>query len=66
MKDGAQVLLLDEITSALDQATEARVLTALRGRYPAALAATHRVQLPAQMGMEFLDLDALAGGDGAG
>lgn len=66
LKDGAQVLLLDEITSALDQATEARVLTALRGRYPAALAATHRVQLPAQMGMEFLDLDALAGGDGAG
>lgn len=57
---GAPVLLLDEITSALDGATEIEVLRRLHKRYPAALAATHRPQIPEQLGMDFLDLESLA------
>lgn len=38
----AKVLLLDEVTSALDPATAASLLDALRLRHPAALLATHR------------------------
>lgn len=53
----APVLLLDEITSALDERTEARLLRTLTARCPAALAATHRPALPRQLGMAFLALD---------
>ena len=56
---GAPVLLLDEITSSLDSTTEIAVLRHLHERYPAALAATHRPQIPQQLGMEFLDLESL-------
>lgn len=38
----AQVLLLDEITSALDRETESRVLDHLMSAYPSALIATHK------------------------
>ena len=55
---GAPVLLLDEITSALDGATETEVLGRLHERYPAALTATHRPQLPRELGMAFLDLES--------
>ena len=55
----APVLLLDEMTSALDGATEAQVLESLHSRCPAALASTHRPQLPQKLGMEFLNMDDL-------
>ena len=54
---GAQVLLLDEITSALDRETEAVVLKNLKERITAALAATHRPEIPAELGMELLRLN---------
>ena len=41
----ARVLLLDEITSALDMSTADALLTALKKDYPAALFATHRTDL---------------------
>ena len=53
---GAQVLLLDEITSALDRETETVVLNNLKERIPAALAATHRPEIPAELGMDLLHL----------
>ena len=53
---GAKVLLLDEITSALDRDTEAVVLKNLKETIPAALAATHRPEIPAELGMELLHL----------
>ena len=53
---GAKVLLLDEITSALDRDTEAVVLKNLKEAIPAALAATHRLEIPAELGMELLHL----------
>ena len=53
---GAKVLLLDEITSALDRDTEAVVLKNLKEAIPAALAATHRPEIPAELGMELLHL----------
>lgn len=53
---GAKVLLLDEITSALDRDTEAVVLKNLKEMIPAALAATHRPEIPAELGMELLHL----------
>ena len=53
---GAKVLLLDEITSALDRDTEAAVLKNLKEAIPAALAATHRPEIPAELGMELLHL----------
>lgn len=53
---GAKVLLLDEITSALDRDTEAIVLKNLKEAIPAALAATHRPEIPAELGMELLHL----------
>lgn len=56
---GAQVLLLDEITSALDRETEAVVLKNLKERIPAALAATHRPEIPAELGMELLQLNEM-------
>ena len=54
---GAQVLLLDEITSALDRETEMVVLKNLKERITAALAATHRPEIPAELGMELLRLN---------
>ena len=42
---GARVLLLDEITSSLDTPTAELLLTALQKDYPAALYATHRLDL---------------------
>ena len=53
---GAKVLLLDEITSALDRDTESVVLKNLKETIPAALAATHRPEIPAELGMELLHL----------
>lgn len=53
---GARVLLLDEITSALDRETESVVLKNLKERIPAALAATHRPEIPAELGMDLLHL----------
>ena len=53
---GASVLLLDEITSALDRDTEMVVLKNLKEAIPAALAATHRPEIPAELGMELLHL----------
>ena len=52
----AKVLLLDEITSALDRDTEMVVLKNLMQTIPAALAATHRPEIPAELGMELLHL----------
>lgn len=54
---GAPVLLLDEITSALDETTESELLRALTARCSSALAATHRPALPRELGMAFLALD---------
>lgn len=56
---GAEILLLDEITSALDRGTEAEVLETLRREYPAALTATHRTEIPERLGMERFDLEKL-------
>lgn len=52
-----RVLLLDEITSALDHETERRVLENLRRRCPAALISTHRPQVLSELGAEFLNLE---------
>lgn len=54
---GGQMLLLDEITSALDAATEQALLKALRASHPAALFATHHTALPAQLQAQVIDLD---------
>ncbi len=60
----SQVLLLDEITSALDAETERRVLHKLQAHYPAALTATHRTETPMEMQMCLLKLEEwTAGGE---
>ena len=57
---GGQMLLLDEITSALDSTTERLLMQALRASHPAALFATHHTALPAQLRAEIIDLDRTA------
>ena len=54
---GGEMLLLDEITSALDSATERSLLQALTKSHPAAIFATHHDQLPALLGAEIIDLN---------
>lgn len=54
---GGQMLLLDEITSALDSATEHALLQALRAAHPAALFATHHTSLPHDLQAQVIDLD---------
>ena len=54
---GAQVLLLDEITSALDRDTELRVLENLRERIPAAIAATHHPEMLNEPDVSRLELN---------
>lgn len=54
---GGQMLLLDEITSALDAATEQALLEALRASHPAALFATHHTALPPWLQAQVIDLD---------
>ena len=52
-------LLLDEITSALDEDTEAQLLTELTGAYPAAVFATHHSALPGRLHSETLHLEGI-------
>lgn len=52
----AQIMLLDECTSALDRETEARLLASLMRRCPAAIAATHRQDALNKMDVYYLDL----------
>lgn len=54
---GGQMLLLDEITSALDAATEQALLKALKRTHPAAIFATHHHRLPEFLGAEVIYLD---------
>ena len=54
---GGQMLLLDEITSALDAQTEHQLLKALTKSHKAAIFATHHSALPEMLGAEILDLD---------
>ena len=54
---GGQILLLDEITSALDADAEQALLKALRAAHPAALFATHHTALPDQLEAQTIDLD---------
>ena len=54
---GGQILLLDEITSALDADAEQALLKALRAAHPAALFATHHTALPDQLETQTIDLD---------
>ena len=56
---GGQVLLLDEITSALDADTERALLKALRTAHPAALFATHHIALPDTLEAQTIDLDRI-------
>ena len=55
---GANVLLLDEITSALDHETELRLLRNLAAAYPAALIATHRPDVLDCMSVDSLNLES--------
>lgn len=57
---GARVLLLDEITSALDGETEERLLAELAREYPAAVFATHHTALPDRLKAETLHLEGVA------
>lgn len=54
---GRPVLLLDEITSALDRETEARLLGRLAKRHPSALIATHRREALEKLKPSFLNLE---------
>ena len=54
---GGSMLLLDEITSALDAVTERALLKALTKSHPAAIFATHHAGLPDLLGAEVIDLD---------
>ena len=54
---GGQMLLLDEITSALDAETERELLRTLKEEHPSAVFATHHSALPELLGAEILDLD---------
>lgn len=60
MLSAPRFLLLDEITSALDEDTEARLLTELTGAYPAAVFATHHSALPGKLHSETLHLEGIA------
>lgn len=57
---GRPVLLLDEITSALDRETEARLLSRLAKRHPSALIATHRREALDELRPSFLNLEESA------
>lgn len=59
MLSAPRFLLLDEITSALDEDTEARLLTELTGAYPAAVFATHHSALPGRLHSETLHLEGI-------
>lgn len=59
MLSAPRFLLLDEITSALDEDTEAQLLTELTGAYPAALFATHHSALPGRLHSETLHLEGI-------
>jgi len=54
---GGKMLLLDEITSALDAETERQLLKTLAASHSAALFATHHSALPDLLGAETVDLD---------
>lgn len=53
----AQILLLDESTSALDQDTGMRLLDSLTVHWPAAITATHRQAALRQISVRYLNLD---------
>ena len=55
---GAQVLLLDESTSALDRDTEMQVWNSLTARWPVAIAATHRQDVFKEIPVRHLNLNA--------
>mgnify|MGYP004488453057 FL=1 len=59
MLSAPRFLLLDEITSALDENTEAKLLTELTGTYPAAVFATHHSALPGRLNSETLHLEGI-------
>lgn len=59
MLSAPRFLLLDEITSALDEDTEAQLLTDLTGAYPAAVFATHHSALPGRLHSETLHLEGI-------
>ena len=59
MLSAPRFLLLDEITSALDEDTEAQLLTELTGAYPAAVFATHHSALPGRLHSETLHLEGI-------
>ena len=59
MLSAPRFLLLDEITSALDEDTEARLLTELTGAYPSAVFATHHSALPGRLHSETLHLEGI-------
>lgn len=52
-------LLLDEITSALDEETEERLLEELLRTYPAAIFATHHSALPGRLQADILHLEEI-------
>ena len=56
---GGKMLLLDEITSALDAETERQLLETLAASHSAALFATHHSALPDLLGAETIDLDSM-------
>lgn len=56
---GGKMLLLDEITSALDAETERQLLEALTASHCAAIFATHHSALPDLLGAEIIDLDKM-------
>ena len=59
MLSAPRFLLLDEITSALDEDTEAQLLTELTGAYLAAVFATHHSALPGRLHSETLHLEGI-------
>ena len=59
MLSAPRFLLLDEITSALDENTEAQLLTELTGAYPSAVFATHHSALPGRLNIETLHLEGI-------
>ena len=59
MLSAPRFLLLDEITSALDENTEAKLLTELTGAYPSAVFATHHSALPGRLNSETLHLEGI-------
>ena len=59
MLSAPRFLLLDEITSALDEETEALLLAELAQTYPAAVFATHHSGLPGRLKAEILRLEGI-------